>query len=79
MATDGVIYCIPESANQVLSIDPIGEFLSTTKANMQEDPEEFGTLFQTIKADEDSDEYSDDEYSDEDSVLSKVLDPSFRQ
>ena len=27
LATDGVIYCIPESANQVLSIDPIGEFL----------------------------------------------------
>ena len=32
-----------------------------------------------MKANEDSDEYSDDEYSNEDSVLSKVLDPSFRQ
>ena len=54
LAADGVIYCIPFSANQVLSIDPLGEFLATTKAIMQEHPEEFGYLFQTIEADEDS-------------------------
>ena len=48
LATDGVIYCIPNNANQVLSIDPIGEFLATTKANIQEHPEEFGSLFQTV-------------------------------
>ena len=54
LATDGVIYCIPYNANRVLSIDPLGEFLATTKANMQEYPEECGSLFQTIEADGDS-------------------------
>ena len=59
LATDGVIYCLPSNANRVLAIDPIGEFLATTKANMQEHPEEFGslfrtTLFRTIEADDDS-------------------------
>ena len=54
LATDGVIYCIPTLANQVLAIDPIGEFLATTKANMQDHPEKFGCLFQTIEVDEDS-------------------------
>ena len=52
---DGVIYySIPANANQILAIDPIGEFLATTKAIMQEHPEEFGSLFQPIQADEDS-------------------------
>ena len=45
---------IPENANQVLAIDPIREFLETTKTNIQEHPEEFGSLFQTIGADENS-------------------------
>ena len=54
LAADGVIYCFPNEANQVLAIDPLGEFLETTKAIMQEHPEEFGYLFQTIEADEDS-------------------------
>ena len=54
LATDGVIYCIPAHATQVLAIDTFGGFLETTKANMQEHPEEFGCLFQTIEVDEDS-------------------------
>ena len=56
LAADGIIYCIPSNANQVLAIDPLREFLETTKANMEEDhPEKFGLLFQTrIEADEDS-------------------------
>ena len=54
MATDGVIYYLPSNANQVLAIDPNGEFLAITKSNMQGHPEEFGCLFQTIEADEDS-------------------------
>jgi len=45
LATDGVIYCIPLSANQVLAIDPLGEFSLETKANMEEHPEELGFLF----------------------------------
>ena len=51
LAPDGVIYCIPLSANQVLAIDPWGEFLETTKAHMEDHPEKFGLLFQTIEAD----------------------------
>ena len=55
LSTDGVIYCLPSTANRVLAIDPIREFLATTKTNMQEHPEEFGSLFQTIEqAEEDS-------------------------
>ena len=54
LTPDGVIYySIPANANQILAIDPIGEFLATTKAIMQERPEEFGSLFQPIQADED--------------------------
>ena len=47
LATDGVIYCIPASANQVLAIDPLGEFSVATKTNMEEHPEELGFLFRT--------------------------------
>ena len=50
LATDGIIYYIPTDAKRILAIDPIGEFLATTKAFMQE----IGYLFQPIKADEDS-------------------------
>ena len=45
MESDGVIYFIPSSANQVLVIDPLGEFMETTKTNMEEYPEELGFLF----------------------------------
>ena len=54
MATDGIIYCFPSHAKRILAIDPIGELLATTKANMQEYPEKFGSLFQKIEANEDS-------------------------
>ena len=45
LATDGVIYCMPASANRVLAIDPLGSFSSATMVNMQEHPEELGCLF----------------------------------
>ena len=48
LATDGSIYCIPAGANQVLAIDPWGEFRETTKANMEAHPDKFGFLFQKI-------------------------------
>ena len=54
LATDGVIYCIPPTSNRVLAIDPLGEFIKTTRAHMENHPEKFGILFQTIEADEDS-------------------------
>ena len=50
LANDGVVYCIPSNANRVLAIDPIGEFLATTKTVIQDHPKEFGYLFQTIEA-----------------------------
>ena len=53
LATDGVIYCLPRSANQVLAINPIGELLAATKAKVLEYPEDFGHLFQTIETDGD--------------------------
>ena len=58
MSTDGVVYCFPSNANRILVIDPIREFFTTTKANMQEYVEEFGSLFQTaIEADGDSSQH----------------------
>ena len=54
LATDGIMSCIPSEAYQVLAIDPWGEVLETTKARMEDHPEKFGLLFQTIKADENS-------------------------
>ena len=52
LATDGVIYCISCRAKQVLAIDPLGGFSVETKTNMEEHPEAFGSLFQTIEAEE---------------------------
>ena len=45
LGTGGIIYYIPRNANQVLAIDPLGEFEAATETNMQEHPEEFGSLF----------------------------------
>ena len=45
VASDGVIYCMPNHANQVLAIDPFHEFAKTLEAYMQEYPEELGRLF----------------------------------
>ena len=55
LATDGVIYCMPFGAKQVLAIDPLGEFSLETKANMEEHPEEFGFLFQINATDNNRD------------------------
>ena len=45
LATNGAIYCFPSSANQILAIDPLGEFSVVTKTNMEEHLEELGFLF----------------------------------
>ncbi len=45
VASDGVIYCMPNVAHQVLAIDPFHEFSKTLEAYMQEYPEELGRLF----------------------------------
>ena len=52
-----------------LSFASVEHFHNSTKAKMQEDPEDFVYLFQTIKTDGGSDEDSDDEDPDDDSVL----------
>jgi len=46
VASDGVIYCIPFNASQVLSIDPFKAFTNTLKTNMERCPEELGHLFE---------------------------------
>ena len=43
--TESVIYCIPINANQVLAIDPLGEFEDVMETNMQAHQEEFLFLF----------------------------------
>ena len=48
LATDGIIYCISNDAKQVLAIDAFREFLETTKTHMEDHPEKFGRLFQTV-------------------------------
>ena len=62
LAPDGVIYCIPDRSNQVLAIDPWGEFLEGTKADMKAHPERFGYLFyesfHAIEVNDDSDDDS---------------------
>jgi hypothetical protein len=45
IATDGVIYCIPCYATQVLAIDPFREISMTLKSNFKEHPQELGRLF----------------------------------
>ena len=44
----GIIYCISSCNKRVLAIDPWGEFLETTKVNMEAHPDKFGFLFQKI-------------------------------
>jgi hypothetical protein len=45
VASDGVIYCMPKHANQVLAIDPFHEFAKRLEAYMQEYPEELDRPF----------------------------------
>ena len=44
----GIIYCISTCNKRVLAIDPWGDFLETTKVNMEAHPDKFGFLFQKI-------------------------------
>ena len=45
VASDGVIYCMPCSANRVLAIDPFKEFALSLQNNIEQYPEELGRLF----------------------------------
>ena len=46
LAPDGSIYCIPSRRlNHILCIDPLKEFSTTVKNDMEENPKEFGCLF----------------------------------
>ncbi len=45
LATDGVIYSIPQDAKQVLAIDPFKEFSATLQTNMTLYPDELGRIF----------------------------------
>ena len=45
LAPDGAIYCMPDSASQVLCIDPFKEFTTNLNDNMEQHPEELGFLF----------------------------------
>ena len=44
-APDGVIYCLPCSANRILAIDPLKEYALSLKNNMEEHPEQLGRIF----------------------------------
>ena len=55
LASDGVIYCLSFNVNRaLLAIDPLGEFVKTMKANMEDLLEEFRSLFQIPEVAEDS-------------------------
>ena len=58
LASDGVIYCLPFRTNRILAIDPLKEYTSSLKKNMEEQPEEFGRIFQP------SDDIPDDTHFD---------------
>jgi hypothetical protein len=45
LATDGVIYCVPHRATQVLTIDPFREMKMTLHNNFIQHPQELGRLF----------------------------------
>ena len=45
LATDGVIYCLPSGATQILAIDPFKELAMTMQNNIHQYPEELGRLF----------------------------------
>ena len=52
LAPDGVIYCIPYAANQVLAIDPFKEISMTLHNNFRQHPQELGRLFAKDEGDE---------------------------
>jgi hypothetical protein len=45
LANDGVIYCIPWYASQVLTIDPLREISNTMNRNMRSHPKKLGYIF----------------------------------
>jgi hypothetical protein len=45
LATNGIIYCVPHRATQVLAIDPLEEMKMTLKSNFRQHPQELGRLF----------------------------------
>jgi hypothetical protein len=45
LATDGVIYCIPSGATQILAIDPFKELAISMQNSIQNYPHELGRLF----------------------------------
>jgi len=45
LASDGVIYCVPCYATQVLAIDPFREISMTLQDNFRKHPHELGRLF----------------------------------
>ena len=45
LATDGVIYCLPSGATQILAIDPFKEFSAILQTNTTLYPDELGRLF----------------------------------
>ena len=49
LAMDGVIYCIPTDAKRILAINPIGEFLATTKATVQENRRNLDHSFRQLR------------------------------
>ena len=51
LAADGVIYCLPLHAKQVLSIDPMKEFSMNVKTNMNGHLESLKFLFQISDSD----------------------------
>ena len=45
LAPDGVIYCMPNCAEGILSIDPWKQYKSTLQKNMERSPEKLGCIF----------------------------------
>ena len=45
LATDGVIYCFPITAKQILVIDPFKKLSMTLQNNLRQHPQELGCLF----------------------------------
>ena len=45
LASGGIIYCIPDNASQVLSIDRFNEFITNLKVDMDLHPDKLGLPF----------------------------------
>ena len=47
LASDGVIYCIPNDTKRILCIDPFRAFMLYMKKSVEDHPEQLGCLFQS--------------------------------